>query len=874
MSFFIDNFFEIWSLESRWNCLIYDNQSKEKPEDSDMTLEKVQTLYSYLTKTGGKNIYGLTKLEQLALIIGKPTVESNELTINIVQAARPFFYRFLLATYEKAFGDSETGAKLVKDQEKHKFYWQHVASFAVYLIEQKDKLLQHMMTKAGSYDTSALKNLAGLLRDQVLHDSGRFPYDKNEKCKDPILDLIIAHALQNHGKEVTYLIECSKDPLAASLLACAIFRALERADYENQYDQQRRANAEMMENLACAVIQKYNEDSEEKAYHALMHNVRGLGKRNCLDLARSAKAIKFATQAAFQSLTEKLWMGGIESSGIMSLIALIIAIISSSTLLIGGLPFILLAIVYLLLTRLGSLNLHCLIICLIFSILCGLTCALIVPWLLFGIFIVLVNIPFILASSLVKSKNFSKYLTRISSANYSEAKEKWTYNAKYCGGKITYRQFLLDLGSKWNAPIMTYRAHLLSYIIFLVLISYLALFPPRNTLIPMSLALLWVIGFTAEIILDIYKVENEAGIRGVLHKFSEFCKHVMNSQRILAIICFYVGFSLLYFTNAGLREWGQIFVAFSVFAFYISFYEYYQVSKIFGPKLKMALQMMMETVKFLALLVFVVIGWGICQYAILFPRSEFSIGHVINALTSAYYQMFGDFFAQNIIPSRFAEINGIDYTEWCNNNELNNTSEVGQNCNKYNWLVYLFLMYFILITNIMLFSLLIAIFNTAYQEIKEKEEGYWLYQKFDMVIKYSRKSIIPPPINTFTLFQIILLEVAIKIGKIGTDHSDFESAGDDENIDTSSSRPCLSFYKLIQNFLFELRNTAIPHYRFHMKGDTWKRECQPIKQMLELIEPSNEKRQEKYMKDLAEEVRNLKELVKELIETQKKIQNS
>ena len=100
--------------------------------------------------------------------------------------------------------------------------------------------------------------------------------------------------------------------MAGALLACGIMKALARECFENQYDKQRIENAERMEHIACELLDQYNTESEEYAFHALMHDVPALGARNCLDLAKSAGAIKFATRAAFESLVDKLWYGGIQ----------------------------------------------------------------------------------------------------------------------------------------------------------------------------------------------------------------------------------------------------------------------------------------------------------------------------------------------------------------------------------------------------------------------------------------------------------------------------------------------------------------------------------------------------------------------------------
>ena len=80
---------------------------------------------------------------------------------------------------------------------------------------------------------------------------------------------------------------------------------------EDQYDKERLENAAKMEQIAIELLHQYTKLSEEEAFHSLMHVVPQVGARNCLDLAHSAEAIKFARTAAFESLVDKLWYGGI-----------------------------------------------------------------------------------------------------------------------------------------------------------------------------------------------------------------------------------------------------------------------------------------------------------------------------------------------------------------------------------------------------------------------------------------------------------------------------------------------------------------------------------------------------------------------------------
>ncbi len=88
-------------------------------------------------------------------------------------------------------------------------------------------------------------------------------------------------------------------------------RALADESWEDQYDKERLANADRMEAQACHILSEYTKESQELAYHALLHTVDDMGDRTCLDLARSGRCIKFAAQPAFDSLIDRFWYGRI-----------------------------------------------------------------------------------------------------------------------------------------------------------------------------------------------------------------------------------------------------------------------------------------------------------------------------------------------------------------------------------------------------------------------------------------------------------------------------------------------------------------------------------------------------------------------------------
>ena len=127
---------------------------------------------------------------------------------------------------------------------------------------------------------------------------------------------------------------------------------------------------------------------------------------------------------------------------------------------------------------------------------------------------------------------------------------------------------------------------------------------------------------------------------------------------------------------------------------------------------------------FLAILLVFVAGWGISQYAILYPEVEWSndflflAQHVASALALAYYQMFGEMYTDNVIRSPPFDM--PDNDEWCTNDPLLYRNYTQLRCpdKKTNWLVFAFLTVFMILTNLMLFNLLVAIFNYAFNKIQ------------------------------------------------------------------------------------------------------------------------------------------------------------
>ena len=111
------------------------------------------------------------------------------------------------------------------------------------------------------------------------------------------------------------------------------------------------------------------------------------------------------------------------------------------------------------------------------------------------------------------------------------------------------------------------------------------------------------------------------------------------------------------------------------------------------------------------------ISWGVAQHGLLFPNSPFSIQLLRDVLVAPYFQMYIQLFNEKAIQAPPYDMPGDGECTDDPDLYLNYTK---MRCadKKTNWIVLLFLMVFVLLTNLLLFNLLIAIFSQTFEKIE------------------------------------------------------------------------------------------------------------------------------------------------------------
>ena len=124
-------------------------------------------------------------------------------------------------------------------------------------------------------------------------------------------------------------------------------------------------------------------------------------------------------------------------------------------------------------------------------------------------------------------------------------------------------------------------------------------------------------------------------------------------------------------------------------------------------------------------------SWGIAQYSLLYPHSKLSLYLIRDVLLLPYWQMLGDSQKSEIIKAAPYDMPGLDDASCTDNDQLySNYTQIRCPDTRTNQIVVIFLIFYVLITNVLLLNILIAIFNSTFTRI----EG----MNFLLITAYSR----------------------------------------------------------------------------------------------------------------------------------------
>ena len=294
------------------------------------------------------------------------------------------------------------------------------------------------------------------------------------------------------------------------------------------------------------------------------------------------------------------------------------------------------------------------------------------------------------------------------------------------GGDLTSWQKIYVF---YRAPIVKYIGTFISYTMFLLLYTSVALFNfewqyrPTEIIVYVWLLIL-VVDESREIYLEPAKT--------ITAKLRDHLSSVWNKLDFLIYLIAIVGF--IFKNIPGTFQVSRSLFAVNAALLYSRIFRVYHASLKLGPKLVIFHRMIPEIVTFMLLLIVFILGYGTASQALLNPKEKFQEedipGFINNIIFLPYWQMYGELNLENVVSLNKT----VCYEDaFCEDFSL------------YNNVTLILLAIYLLIGNVMLLNLLIAIFTSVFDDVQENSKTVWKYEMYRLVEEYDEKPGMAPP---------------------------------------------------------------------------------------------------------------------------------
>ncbi|NWW79272.1 TRPM6 protein, partial [Climacteris rufus] len=270
----------------------------------------------------------------------------------------------------------------------------------------------------------------------------------------------------------------------------------------------------------------------------------------------------------------------------------------------------------------------------------------------------------------------------------------------------------------YNAPIVKFWFHTMSYMAFLMLFTYTVLVKME----PRPSAQEWLVSiyiFTTAIEKVREICISEPG--KFRQKVKVWIYEYWNFTDSIAIILFMIGFGLRW-SNPPVQTAGRLLYCLDIIFWYTRLLDLFAVNQHAGPYLTMIGKMTANMFYIVVMMAIVLLSFGVSRKAILSPEEPPSWTLARDIVFQPYWMMFGEVYA--------GEIDVCETSEDC---------PPGSFLTPFLQAVYLFVQYIIMV------NLLIAFFNNVYFDLKAISNKLWKYNRYRYIMTYHEKPWLPPP---------------------------------------------------------------------------------------------------------------------------------
>ena len=199
---------------------------------------------------------------------------------------------------------------------------------------------------------------------------------------------------------------------------------------------------------------------------------------------------------------------------------------------------------------------------------------------------------------------------------------------------------------------------------------------------------------------------------------------------IIAVICRIVFYTL----NKPLHLGVHILFCLIAMILYVKLLQFFTLQTHIGPLLVMICKMFMnDVIPFMIILLVILIGYAVIIHSLIFPHynGSLDLDFIDSFLRNPYLQVYADVDFDEILAAP---------------NKTSHCMPV-PNADTRNYIGLFLAGFYMFVTNVLLLNLLIAMFNSSYNDVKRKSEYHSYQLMYDLWVEYERKNVLPPPIS-------------------------------------------------------------------------------------------------------------------------------
>ncbi|XP_074513194.1 transient receptor potential cation channel subfamily M member 1a [Sebastes fasciatus] len=536
----------------------------------------------------------------------------------------------------------------------------------------------------------------------------------------PFHELMVWAVLMKRQKMALFLWQRGEEAMAKALVACKLYKAMahesSQSELVDDIYQDLENNSKEFGQLAYELLDQSYKHDEQVAMKLLTYELKNWSNSTCLKLAVAAKHRDFIAHTCSQMLLTDMWMGCLRMGKSNSL-KVIIGIIFPPAILL--LEF-----------RLGDeASYHS----------------------------SKENDDDKTKDEDTKSSKDAVSNVDAMSKKGDEEEEQKKHKRKTPIGRKIYEFY--------SAPYTKFWFNTISYLVYLMLYNYIILvkmerWPSLQEWIVIS----YIITLGLEKVRQI--LMSEPG--KLKQKINVWLEDYWNITDLVAISFFLLGL-LLRLQSEPSMGYGRVIYCVDIIFWYIRVLDIFGVNKYLGPYVMMIGKMMIDMLYFVVIMLVVLMSFGVARQAILHPDEEPTWRLAKNIFYMPYWMIYGEVFADSI------DLYAMEINPPCGDNLYDEDGKKLPPCIPGAWLTPAIMACYLLVANILLVNLLIAVFNNTFFEVKSISNQVWKFQRYQLIMNFHDRPILPPPLIVFPHIYIILKRLCCRCRRrTEGDHDDRE----------------------------------------------------------------------------------------------------